>query len=147
VFFDMFDALSATVPPIVNALRRARLDKLVNALAALRAQRDPGVRWGLANARWTLGADGLTAMLDTAKAYTLAGVAQHITQDVLILAGADDQFIPLRQVERYQRALVNARSVTTRIYDRPSGGHEHSQLGATTLWQADFFEWLEQRFS
>jgi dienelactone hydrolase len=86
-------------------------------------------------------------MLDIAKHYTLAGVAERITQDVLILAGTDDQFVPAHQIGQYQRALVNARSVTTRIYDRASGGHEHSQLGATTLWQADFFDWIDDKFS
>ena len=146
VFFDMHDALSATVPPIVDTLRHARLHKLVDTLAAVRARLDPGLNWSLANARWTLGASGLTGLLDTARLYTLVGVAEHIAQDVLILAGIDDQFIPLHQVEQYQRALVNARSVTTKIYDRASGGHEHSQLGATTLWQADFFDWIEEKF-
>lgn len=41
---------------------------------------------------------------------------------------------------------MNAHSVTTKIYDRASGGHEHSQLGATTLWQSDFFDWMDERF-
>jgi hypothetical protein len=54
--------------------------------------------------------------------------------------------VPLRQVKRYQEALVNARSVTTKVYDCASGGHEHSQLGATTLWQSDFFDWLDEKF-
>lgn len=85
-------------------------------------------------------------MLDAAGPYTLAGIAERIKQDVLILAGADDQFITLDQVEKYQRALVNAHSVTTTIYDRASGGNEHSQLGATTLWQSDFFDWIDERF-
>ncbi len=64
----------------------------------------------------------------------------------MILAGAEDQFIPLEQVKQFQQALVNARSVTAKVYDRASGGHEHSQLGAPTLWQADFFDWIEEKF-
>jgi alpha-beta hydrolase superfamily lysophospholipase len=146
VLFDLHDALSRTAPPITATLRRLGADKFVNALAREASRFDPGVRWGLANAEWTLGSAGLTGMLDAAKPYTLAGVAERIEQDVLILAGTDDQFIPFDQVEHYQRALVNARSVTTKIYDRASGGHEHSQLGATTLWQADFFDWMQEKF-
>jgi hypothetical protein len=41
---------------------------------------------------------------------------------------------------------VHTRSVTAKIYDRASGGQEHSQLGATTLWQADFFDWMGEKF-
>lgn len=85
-------------------------------------------------------------MVDHLSPYTLAGVADRIKQDVLILAGAEDQFIPGDQVAKFQKALVNARSVTTKVYDRASGGHEHSQLGAPTLWHADFFDWIEEKF-
>jgi alpha-beta hydrolase superfamily lysophospholipase len=147
IFFDMHDALQATLAPAAGVLRRTKMDRVVDRLAAVRSRVDPGVKWGLANANWTLGAAGLTEMLDIAKHYTLAGVAERITQDVLILAGTDDQFVPAHQICQYQRALVNARSVTTKIYDRASGGHEHSQLGATTLWQADFFDWIDDKFS
>jgi hypothetical protein len=51
------------------------------------------VKWAVANASWTLGGTGLTGMLDAAGPYMLAGIAERIKQDVLILAGADDQFI------------------------------------------------------
>jgi alpha-beta hydrolase superfamily lysophospholipase len=146
IFFDMHDAFSRAAPRIVGPLRRVGLGALVDALAALVARFNPGVKWAMTNAGWTLGGTGLTGMLDAARPYTLAGIADRIRQDVLILAAAEDQFIPLDQVEKYQRALVNARSVTTKVYDRASGGHEHSQLGANTLWQTDFFDWLDEKF-
>jgi pimeloyl-ACP methyl ester carboxylesterase len=146
VLFDMHDALLSTAPSIIPRLRRLHLDRFVDALARRACRFDPGIKWGLAHAEWTLGCEGLTELLDEARQYTLSGVAGRIEQDVLILAGTDDQFIPRHQIEQYQRALVNARSVTTRIYDRASGGHEHSQLGAPTLWQADFFDWMQEKF-
>src|SRR5262249_58938476 len=37
--------------------------------------------------------------------------------------------------DQFESALTSARSVTTKIYDRASGGAEHSQLGAQTLLQ------------
>jgi alpha-beta hydrolase superfamily lysophospholipase len=146
VLFDMHDALLSTAPSIIPMLRRLHLDRFVDALARRASRFDPGIKWGLAHARWTLGCEGLTELLDEARQYTLSGIAGRIEQDVLILAGTDDQFIPPHQIEQYQRALVNAGSVTTRIYDRASGGHEHSQLGAPTLWQADFFDWMQEKF-
>jgi hypothetical protein len=41
---------------------------------------------------------------------------------VLILAGTEDHFVPIHQTADFEKALVNARSVTTRIFDGPSGG-------------------------
>jgi pimeloyl-ACP methyl ester carboxylesterase len=93
---------------IIGPLRRVGLDRLVDALAAAVARVNPGMKWAVANASWTLGSTGLPGMLDAAVPYTLAGVAERIKQDVLILAGAGDQFTTLDQVEKYQRALVNA---------------------------------------
>jgi pimeloyl-ACP methyl ester carboxylesterase len=144
--YDIQAAFMAGVPSILMRLRGIGLGKLVDKIAALVARSNPNLRWALSNSRWTMGASGLLEMLDAVGPYTLAGVADRIRQDVLILAGAEDQFIPLDQVEKYKRALVNARSITTKVYDRASGGHEHSQLGAPTLWQADFFDWIEEKF-
>jgi pimeloyl-ACP methyl ester carboxylesterase len=146
VGYDIQAAFKAGVPSSLTLLRRMGLGKPVDRLAAFAARFNPNLKWALSNSRWTMGTSGLLEMLDAVGPYTLAGVADRIRQDVLILAGAEDQFIPLNQVEKYKRALVNARSITTKVYDRASGGHEHSQLGAPTLWQADFFDWIEEKF-
>jgi len=42
--------------------------------------------------------------------------------------------------------LTAARSVESAIYDRASGGAEHCQEGASTLWHETFFDWLLRRF-
>ena len=73
-------------------------------------------------------------------------MAQRIKGDVLILAGEDDHFVPVEQVNKFKGSLSRARSVTTVIYDRESGGSEHCQLGAVTLWHSTFFDWLLQKF-
>jgi hypothetical protein len=33
-----------------------------------------------------------------------------------------------------------------RVYDRASGGAEHCQLGAHTLWHRDLFDWIAATF-
>ena len=50
-------------------------------------------------------------MIDGVAPYTLEGITHGTTQHVLILAGAEDQFVPLTQIEGLARELVNARSV------------------------------------
>src|SRR6266545_1762395 len=92
---------------------------------------------------------GTHNQIDTIKAlsaYTLENVAQRITGDVLSLAGAEDHFVPAGQVQQCESRLTRARSVTTVVCDRESGGAEHCQLGASTLWHATFLDWLAERF-
>ena len=64
---------------------------------------------------------------------------------MLILAGTEDHFIPVAQAADFARALTAARSVRTMVYDRASGGTDHCQMGAQSLWQADLFDWLAAR--
>lgn len=78
--------------------------------------------------------------------YRLAPIVDRIHQDVLILAGTEDHFIPFHQVADFEKSLVNARSVTTRVFDQASGGGEHCQCGSTSLVHAAVFDWLLQRF-
>jgi len=110
------------------------------------ALKNPDVAWSYQNALWTMGTTGLK---DTAKAFTpyaLRDVARRIRQDVLILQGADDHFIPFHQAADFEKALVNARSVSTVVFDRASGGAAHCQCGATTLVHAAVFDWLMEKF-
>jgi hypothetical protein len=110
------------------------------------ALKNPGVRWFYDTALWTLGTKGIEDTLQAGKRYKLLPIADRICQDVLILAGAEDHFNPFHQVADFEKALVNARSVTTRVFDRPSGGAEHCQGGNTSLVHAAVFDWLLAKF-
>jgi hypothetical protein len=59
---------------------------------------------------------------------------------------SDDHFVPVEQVKQFESRLTQTRSITSVIYDRESGGAEHCQLGAVTLWHAALFDWLLEKF-
>jgi pimeloyl-ACP methyl ester carboxylesterase len=104
------------------------------------------VSWAYRNALWTMGTKDADETIQASAAYALAPVAGRIRQHVLILAGAEDHFVPLQQTAEFEKGLVNARSVTTRIFDRRSGGAGHCQPGALTLYHAAVFDWLLEKF-
>jgi pimeloyl-ACP methyl ester carboxylesterase len=110
------------------------------------AMRNPDVSWAYGSALWTMGTTNFDDTLEAFSRYKLAPVADRIRQDVLILAGTEDHFIPFHQAAEFEKSLVNARSVTTRIFDRPSGGAEHCQCGNTSLVHAAVFDWLLEKF-
>ena len=146
VLFDMGEAAWRYVPPLVVWLAAHGMVALVEAIVRIKAATNPDLRWALANGQWVM---GTRTPMDTLRAfdnYTLEGIASRITADVLILAGEKDHFVPLSQVERMRTALTGARSVTVRIFDQASGGAEHCQEGAMTLWHQAFFEWMGDRF-
>lgn len=146
VLFDAAEAAQRFVPSIAFWLHDNGFSSAIDAIVRVKAALSPGFRWAIANGMWTLGTKHpLDTSLELRK-YTLAEVAHRIRADVLILAGTEDHFVPLDQVAHFTKALTAARSVTTRIYDRASGGAEHCQLGAQTLWHADFFDWMQEKF-
>jgi len=110
------------------------------------AMNNVSVSWAYRNALWTMGTRNADETAAACAAYTLEPVADRIRQDILILAGAEDHFVPIHQTADFEKALVNARSVVTRIFDGPSGGAGHCQGGALTLYHAAVFDWLLEKF-
>jgi alpha-beta hydrolase superfamily lysophospholipase len=144
VFFDGYAVASRHVPQFAFWLRDHGYNRVLRFLSGLNA--DPGAAWAVQNGEWVLGAASPFGVLDAFKAYRVAPVASRIRADVLILAGADDHFVPADQADEFRASLTNARSVTSITFSRESGGGEHCQLGAPTLWQAALFDWLSAKF-
>ncbi|HTA93593.1 MAG TPA: hypothetical protein VK745_28640 [Polyangiaceae bacterium] len=143
-YFDAYAVASRRVPSFVFTLHRHHFDGLLDFLAG--RNENPGAKWARQNGMWTLGQPDAISVLDAFKPYNLAPVAGQIRADVLILAGGEDHFVPVEQVEAFKKSLTHARSVTAVVYDRASGGAEHCQVGAPSLWQATVFDWLATKF-
>jgi alpha-beta hydrolase superfamily lysophospholipase len=144
VFYDGYGIASRHVPPIAFWLREHNFNRILNSLSS--AGGDPGATWAQQNGEWVFGVDDPFAVLEAFKVYRLAPVSALIKADVLIFAGADDHFVPSDQLEDFRKSLTNARSVTAVLFDRLSGGSEHCQMGAPSLWQGALFDWLGEKF-
>ncbi len=142
VLFDFGAIARATVPPLALWLHARRASALLNLLIEIKARLSPGFAWSVANGQWVLGTVSAMETLKALGSYTLAPVASLVKAEVLILAGLDDHFIPVGQAADFACALTAARSVRTIVYDHASGGAEHCQMGAQSLWHADLFDWI-----
>ena len=146
VFFDWGAIAGRYVPAAAFWLRDHGFAAVIDIIVQVKAALSPSFAWAINNSMWTLGSKHPLDAVTEEQKYTLAGVAGRIKGDVLILAGAEDHFVPIEQVARFEKALTAARGATTKVYDRASGGAEHCQLGAQTLWHADFFDWMSAKF-
>lgn len=57
----------------------------------------------------------------------MAGIGSLINQDVLLLAGEDDQCVPISRLPQIQNELCNAASITTKVFTKETGGEQHCQ--------------------
>jgi alpha-beta hydrolase superfamily lysophospholipase len=133
------------VPHFVYWLRDHHYDGVLKLLA--HRPQSPGSEWAAKNGMWTFGLSNPLAVLDAFQTLTLVPVADRIHADVLLLAGADDHFTPNGEIDKVKAALTQARSVTSVVFDHASGGGEHCQLGAPSLWHATVFDWLAKTYN
>ena len=70
---------------------------------------------------------------------------ERVTQDVLILSGRKDHFIPFRMHKMQIQALSNARSVTGRVFTRAEHAENHCQTGNLGLALGVMIEWSREK--
>lgn len=146
VLYDYSELPLKDVPAFFKYLYRNEFVRTVNTLAGLNMKISREMRAGFREASWKTGAKHPYDLARSYERYNLSGVADKITCDVLILAGEKDDFVPIEQVTQFQQSLVNARSITTRVFTEEEGGEAHCQPGAATLVHAVLFEWIEKTF-
>ena len=71
--------------------------------------------------------------------------SENIKQDVLILSGKNDHFIPIKMHDRQVKALVNAKSVTGRIFTKEDHAQNHCQIGNIGLLLDVIVKWLKEK--
>lgn len=71
--------------------------------------------------------------------------SELVKQDVLILTSKNDHFVPLKMHEMQMNALVNAKSVTGRIFTKEEHAENHCQSGNIELALETMSEWILKR--
>jgi pimeloyl-ACP methyl ester carboxylesterase len=94
---------------------------------------------------------GVTPVLRVLLALRAKGIVNAVARraiarkpaDVLLLAGADDHYVPLKQLRRQAARLVRARSVTTRTFTAAEQASNHCQVGNIGAAVRVIQGWLE----
>ena len=67
-----------------------------------------------------------------------------VKQDVLILTGKDDHFVPFKMHDMQMQALANARSVTERVFTKEDQAQNHCQIGNIGLALDVILNWINK---
>ncbi|WP_236982418.1 MULTISPECIES: hypothetical protein [Mycobacterium] len=66
--------------------------------------------------------------------------------DTLLLAGADDHYVPLHQLQRQAANLTSARSpVTTRLFTAAEQAGNHCQIGNIGACVSEILAWVDSK--
>jgi pimeloyl-ACP methyl ester carboxylesterase len=149
VCWDLFEAgLSTRPPPLRLALRALlalRAGRMLDRLTRHQMERDPFTRWAVEHGTYVFGLDRPYDYFRRMKEFTTRHVSSRITQDFLLLAGAEDHYMPIEHFHRQARALTNVRSFTGRIFTRKESAHTHCQCGNRGLALRVMLDWIDER--
>jgi len=68
-----------------------------------------------------------------------------VKQDVLILTGREDHFIPFKMHNMQVKALTNAKSLTARVFTKEEQAQNHCQIGNIGLALDVMVKWIEKK--
>ncbi len=135
--------ISSTTRIGIRILLKIKAANLVNQRMLRQMQRSLIAEWGLKHGMPVMGVQTPYEFLKSIIHYQTQDMSQLITQDVLLMASAEDHSIPCYQFYDQIRLITNARSLTARLFTRYENAQNHDQVGNTALSLNVIVDWLE----
>ena len=102
------------------------------------------IDWGVAQGMHVMGVDTPYEFLRKYAAFNTIEDSPLVKQDVLLMGGQEDHYIPLHQFFDQGKTLTHVRSLTSRLFTRKETAHNHCQLGNVGLSVKVIVNWVEQ---
>jgi len=109
------------------------------------ARNDLQLQWEHEQGTLAFGCSSSYEAFQTSRAFHTRDISHLITQDVLLMAGTDDHFVPIGQLHDQRRLLTSARSVTTRVFAAAEQAQAHCQVGNLPLAIRCISDWMTSR--
>jgi pimeloyl-ACP methyl ester carboxylesterase len=142
--FDFHQAFANAIPSWMLRRILSGHDRLANQSARVMAALRTGVRWGLNNGAWTMGASSYADLIRRTTDYSLAGLADRISAPTLVMDAEEDQF------SKGQPSILAAAMtapITLARFTTAEGAGEHCHVGSLTRAHQVIFDWLDTTLS
>jgi pimeloyl-ACP methyl ester carboxylesterase len=139
--------LAPAVQTQLSQLLEAGDASQVNALLQQQMQQSLVVYWGFMQGMLVMGVRTPYEFIQKVKLYQTAEVSDLLHQDVLLLAGTEDLYVPLEQFYEQIRTLTNVRSLTARKFTRQEQAQNHVHVGNFGLSLKVMLNWLDSMSS
>jgi hypothetical protein len=99
--------------------------------------------WAMHQAMLVLGASTSYQVFQKSRPFTTQDISPLVKQDTLLMAGSEDNLIPLSHFYQQIAALKNARSLTARLFTRDEHAQNHCQVGNLRLAVDTITSWID----
>ena len=117
---------------------------IINGIIRKLSKKSLMLEWGVAQGMHVMGTKTPYDFLRKCTLFNTGKVSEFITQDVLLMGGQEDHYIPLHQFFDQGKMLTNVRSLTSRLFTRKETAQNHCQLGNVGLSVKVIVNWVEQ---
>ena len=117
---------------------------LVNAAVAAAGKTDLLTDWVIAQGERVMGVATPADLFQAWREYRTDDVSPLVTQDVLLMAGAKDHYMPLQMLPDQLMTLTAAHSVTARVFTEAESAQNHCQIGNMGLALKVILDWLDE---
>jgi pimeloyl-ACP methyl ester carboxylesterase len=122
------------------------LRNLTNKMAVKKMKKDKMHAWTIGNLMYIANKKTPMDAFDVAKQLNAKNLhSELVKQDVLILTGRDDHFIPFKMHNMQIKALTNAKSVTARVFTKEEQAQNHCQIGNIGLALDVMVKWIDKK--
>lgn len=131
----------------VKLARTAIIDRnkdQINTLLTQLMKHSLMLQWALQQGTAVMGVPTAYDFLKQSLKYTTAKISASVDQDILLLAGANDHYVPNNQLPLQIDWLTHARSMTARRFTNAECASSHCQLGNVGLALTTILDWLDQ---
>ena len=149
IFPDFFHVVLSDHPGNVSAIIEKILSSpfrgIMNGFYKKMMKQDELVRWNLLHGMYAYDAKTPMQYIERIRKFTLHGIAERITQDVLVLGAREDHFINPRLFHEEYDLLSNARSLTLRLFSEQDNAGDHCNVGNSKKVLDAMLSWLKER--
>jgi len=146
VFYDWMETTLEKLKPVslvLKLLMNINAQGMFNKVLEAIIKKSPLFEWGMHQAMVVMGVYTPYEVFQKSRLYTSRDISPLVTQDVLLMAGAEDHIIPLSHYYKQIGALKNVRSKTARLFTRTENAHNHCQVGNLRLAIDYMIDWIE----
>ena len=147
IFPDFFDILLADDPKllrnVMDSMYRHNCAGIFNKLYRKMMGKSELVKWNLMHGMYAYDAPDPVGYVKKIRQFTLKGIGDRVTQDMLVLAGRNDHMIlPSLFHEEYDM-LCNTRSLALQLYTDQDDAGSHCNMGNMKLALDTMISWIE----
>jgi pimeloyl-ACP methyl ester carboxylesterase len=147
ILTNFFDVLTHQIDPaykdiLINMLIQEKIEDVNTTLKQL-MEKSLMLQWGMMQGMHITGSKSPYEFFHKINSYNTTSFSHLITQDVLLLAGQNDHYVPIEQLPAQISTLTNVHSLTARMFTPKETADMHCQIGNLGLAIDVMLNWME----